>query len=358
MKKIWLMLLMVCSVCAFNACSDNESDENGEDEDSIEQTIAEINMQDTVLVGQKVLVKGKEFKTTAKLYLDDVKLDAVIEPDASGMYFILPEDFQPGVYQLSAVQGGKTTVLKEKVVVLEADDVTGMVKAISIEEVDGLNETFEFVYADGKIVTIRHIYPMDEYGGDDYEEYALTKAGEMQIDEINVAYEGNTIVVNPLGGVSYTYNLEDGKVVSGVDEGWTLEELGMFWTYEGDYLQNLDWLGDYVYEGGNLVQVVVDNFDFTDSMYRNIEGFDLVAWMYYSNYSIFYGNLSLFMPHILNCCGKTSENLPVKHRCVEGEEENVFDVNYALEGEKITGVSFKRMNGMHESECKITLSYY
>ena len=151
MKKIWLMLLMVCSVCAFNACSDNESDENGEDEDSIEQTIAEINMQDTVLVGQKVLVKGKEFKTTAKLYLDDVKLDAVIEPDASGMYFILPEDFQPGVYQLSAVQGGKTTVLKEKVVVLEADDVPGMVKAISIEDVYGLNETFEFVYADGKI---------------------------------------------------------------------------------------------------------------------------------------------------------------------------------------------------------------
>ena len=42
-------------------------------------------------------------------------------------------------------------MLKEKVVVLEADDVTGMVKAISIEDVYGLNETFEFVYADGKI---------------------------------------------------------------------------------------------------------------------------------------------------------------------------------------------------------------
>lgn len=350
------MLLMACSICAFNACSDDESDEN--DEDDIEQTITEINMQDTVFVGQKVLVKGKGFKTTAKLYLDDVRLDAVIEPDASGISFVLPEEFQPGVYELSVVQGGKTTVLKKEVVVLESGNVVDMVKSITIEEVEGLNETFEFVYADGKIVTIRHIYPMDEEGGDEYEEYVLTKAGEMQTDEINVAYEGNTVVVNPLGGVSYTYNLENGKVVSGVEEGWTLEDMGMFWTYDGDYLQCLDWLGDYVYEGGNLVQVVSDNFDFTGSGYRNIEGFDLVAWMYYSNYSIFYGDLSLFMPHILNCCGKTSGYLPVKHCCVEGEEENVFDVNYTLEGEKIIGVSFKRMNGIYERECKITLSYY
>ncbi|MFR3328627.1 MAG: hypothetical protein ACLTSL_00395 [Odoribacter splanchnicus] len=358
MKKIWLMLLMVCGICAFNACSDDDNGDGSGDGDGSEQVIVEVEMKDTIVVGQKVVVKGKGFKTSAKLYLGDVKLDATLEADASGVSFILADDFQPGVYELSVEQDGKKVVLKKEVVVEKADDMTGKVKSITLAEKDGLNETFEFVYVDGKMATIRHTYPMDEEGDDDYEEYSMSKAGETQTDEINITYEGNTIIVNPLGGSSYTYNLENGKVVSGVEEGWTLDEFGMFWTYDGDYLQSMDWYGDYVYEGGNLVECVGDKFDFTGAEYRNIEGFDLVAWMYFSNYAMYYGDLSTFMPQILNVCGKTSEYLPVEHCCVEGEEEKVFDVNYTLTREKITGVSFKRMNGMYESECKITLSYY
>ncbi len=71
MKKIWCMLLMICSVCAFSACSDDDDKQKDIAGGDKECPVTEIKVPDSAETGETVTITGKGFVTTAKLTLQN-----------------------------------------------------------------------------------------------------------------------------------------------------------------------------------------------------------------------------------------------------------------------------------------------
>ncbi len=106
MKKIWLMLLMVCAVCVFSACSDDD------DEGPASQNpVTDVSVPATAEIGSEITVTGTGFATNAKLYFKnsvDEKTD-VTKADftASGATLTIPMSLTAGEYRLYLVQNGE-----------------------------------------------------------------------------------------------------------------------------------------------------------------------------------------------------------------------------------------------------------
>ncbi len=104
MKKIWFMMLMMCAVSAFTACSDDE-------EKSQSNPIMNCSVPAEAEIGTEVLVRGTGFdKSLAKLLLrgaDNVEV-SIEEPvfNTSGVSFIIPMSLKAGDYTLVLLQNG------------------------------------------------------------------------------------------------------------------------------------------------------------------------------------------------------------------------------------------------------------
>ena len=88
------MLLMVCSACAFTACSDND--------DEPTPPVATATLPETFTAGEEVTVNGKDFVTAAKLILKN-SADATKTLDIEGaaftatsVTFTVPADAEAG----------------------------------------------------------------------------------------------------------------------------------------------------------------------------------------------------------------------------------------------------------------------
>ena len=95
MKNIWIMLLMVCSACAFTACSDN-------DDEPTPPVAPTATLPETFTAGEEVTVNGKDFVTAAKLILKN-SADATKTLDSEGaaftatsVTFTVPADAEAG----------------------------------------------------------------------------------------------------------------------------------------------------------------------------------------------------------------------------------------------------------------------
>lgn len=105
MKKIWFMMLMICAVGVFMACS-NDDDENPQS-----NPITNCSVPAEAEIGTEVLVRGTGFDASlAKLSLkgaDNVEI-AIANPtfSASGVSFTIPMSVQAGDYTLVLSQNG------------------------------------------------------------------------------------------------------------------------------------------------------------------------------------------------------------------------------------------------------------
>ena len=90
MKNIWIMLLMVCSACAFTACSDN-------DDEPTPPVAPTATLPETFTAGEEVTVNGKDFVTAAKLILKN-SADAIEGAafTATSVTFTVPADAEAG----------------------------------------------------------------------------------------------------------------------------------------------------------------------------------------------------------------------------------------------------------------------
>lgn len=111
MKKIWLLMLMVCTVIGtFTACS---SDDDG---DSTPQPpVSGVNIPATAAVGSEVIIRGSGFAASgANLYLENAskertRMDAAFSN--SGATFTVPMTLVSGVYNVILTQSGNEWTL-------------------------------------------------------------------------------------------------------------------------------------------------------------------------------------------------------------------------------------------------------
>lgn len=108
MKKIYMMLLMICTVCAFSACSD---DDNKEDVPESGLPIANLKVPAFGEVGSDVTVRGRGFTAESKLFLQDlngertpVTIKTLTKED---LVFTVSEEVIGGTYTVILIQNGE-----------------------------------------------------------------------------------------------------------------------------------------------------------------------------------------------------------------------------------------------------------
>lgn len=125
MKKIWCMLLMICSVCAFSACSDDDDKQKDIAGGDKECPVTEIKMPDSAETGETVTITGKGFVTTAKLTLqnenkENLELGATFTTTEGT--FTIPVNFEAGKYKVVLTQaGGKWVIGSIEIIVLKRE---------------------------------------------------------------------------------------------------------------------------------------------------------------------------------------------------------------------------------------------
>lgn len=103
MKKIWMILLMACSVYALTACSEKE--------DGPKDLPFTVEMENTAYRGEDFVIKGTGFETTAKFFLRDeagkeTPLEIVGEITATQVRLDIPTDLEAGKYTVILTQAG------------------------------------------------------------------------------------------------------------------------------------------------------------------------------------------------------------------------------------------------------------
>ena len=90
MKNIWFMLLLVCSACAFSACSDDDT------QLPLSERITVKDLPKEIALGEKAEIKAQGFVTTAKLALESKEQGTVKLEDAvfteTKVTFTVPTD--------------------------------------------------------------------------------------------------------------------------------------------------------------------------------------------------------------------------------------------------------------------------
>ncbi len=170
MKKIWLLMLMVCTMGVFTACSD---DDNG-DKTPV-NPITNCSVPSTAEIGTEVTVRGEGFDATvAKLILKDSEnKETVIQNPSftsSGAIFSIPMSLNEGKYTVILNQNGtwelgKITLTPASLPVTDLNiaEVGGIGKSLTIGG-NGFNQTAE-VYLENESGTRTQLTVTDRSSG-------------------------------------------------------------------------------------------------------------------------------------------------------------------------------------------------
>ncbi|EKJ89701.1 hypothetical protein QR305_03612 [Bacteroides finegoldii] len=111
MRKIWLLMLMACTVmCTFTACSSDD-----EDDSTSQLPVSGVNIPTSAAVGSEVIIRGSGFTASGvNLYLENAskertKMDAAFS--SSGVTFTVPMTLVSGVYNVILTQSGNEWTL-------------------------------------------------------------------------------------------------------------------------------------------------------------------------------------------------------------------------------------------------------
>ena len=154
MKNIWFMLLLVCSACAFSACSDDDT------RLPLSERITGKDLPKEIALGEKAEIKAQGFVTTAKLALESRQLGNIPLEDAvfteTKVTFTVPTDrtLINETFSVILTQEGETLNLGEVKVVDKPKPIEGLEVEAKIVLGDdivvkgkGFNETTEFMFA-------------------------------------------------------------------------------------------------------------------------------------------------------------------------------------------------------------------
>ncbi len=304
MKNIWMMLLIICSVSVFTACSDD-------DDEQMPPVAPTATLPETLTVGQEAIINGKDFVATAKLILKNIA-DAARTLDIEGaeftatsVTFTVPADVEAGNYKVIVRQNNEEYELGTVEVVL--DKVEKMLTKVIFS---AYGETLEYALTYGEEGEIEKI--------------AYTVKGEDELQETiySVKREGERILIADDDEAEvYTYTLKDGKIAGCVDAYNT----SFSCQYTNNYLTALavryegeeeEYVIEYEYTDNNLVAIDGGGLKFGEQ--KNIpNGVDPVICIYKFILTSITEN-SDFFPHLLGLCGNSSVNLPTSSDAMYG----------------------------------------
>lgn len=298
MKNIWMMLLIICSACAFTACS-------GDDDKPTPPPVAPTaTLPETLTIGQEVTINGKDFATTAKLIFKN-SADAAKPLDIEGavftatsITFTVPAGAEAGNYKIVVRQNDKEYELGT--VELLANKVEKKLTKVIFSDPWGTTVEYALTYGeDGQIGKIG---------------YVVKAEGETQEMIYNVKRESEQVfIADAEEAEAYTYSLKDGKIAGYVDAYNTSFNC----QYTNNYLTALavryegeeeEYVIEYEYTDNNLVAIDGGGLKFGEQ--KNIpNGVDPVICIYKFILTSITENGDFF-PHLLGLCGNSSANLP------------------------------------------------
>lgn len=107
MKKLYYLMLMVCTVFAFTACSDDDDDGNGDNPP--QNPVTEYSVPAQGEIGGSVTIKGKGYTAESKIFLKDTKTEVeatVTARTAVDLVFTVPGTLTAGNYTVVLNQAG------------------------------------------------------------------------------------------------------------------------------------------------------------------------------------------------------------------------------------------------------------
>lgn len=312
MKKFWLMLLMISSVCLFSACSDDD-DNKGENKEK--NPISELYMSDEIATGEATNVLGKGFTADAQIFVEDAAGERTkienVTVNEKGITFTLPSTVATGQYSLILKQDGGEWKLG-------TFKALKMVEIIQLKKVIGTLADMEMPYdlkydKYGKLMSLSSTV---EYEDEEGEMVTVTQAYEFTYTDNRIEVGGSAIDNENVFPITYT--LENGRVVSSKTKNvesdfetgeQTVTDAEYTWSYAGDYLKSMTGTSttiNYNFVKGDLVSI--DDSEFTyDTQVNKVPTADVLLWSLYMNMSITNDQL---MAYLLGVCGKTSTHLP------------------------------------------------
>ncbi|MFR3328840.1 MAG: hypothetical protein ACLTSL_01500 [Odoribacter splanchnicus] len=103
MKKIRIMMLMICSICAFTACSDD-------DDPTPQNPVSNVKIPATAEIGTAIIVSGTGFTSTAQFTFKGTESSANVSQltvVSTGVTMTVPMSLTPGQYTLVLKQDGE-----------------------------------------------------------------------------------------------------------------------------------------------------------------------------------------------------------------------------------------------------------
>lgn len=119
MKKLYYLVLMICSICAFTACSDDK-----DDNPTPQVPVTGLSIPSPVALGEDVNILGTGFTEAARLYVKDAKGTqtevTISERLSTGLTVVFPVTLAVGDYTLLLQQGGEWELGKIKLTAAKA----------------------------------------------------------------------------------------------------------------------------------------------------------------------------------------------------------------------------------------------
>lgn len=251
MRKIWFILLMMCTVGAMSACSDDNDDDNNGGQSPVSNVYLPAEGQ----LGQEIEIVGDGFASTAEFFLKDAAGKAtpvpVVKVATDKVTLTVPENLEPGKYTLILKQAGEWTLGT-------LDIVRGKLK---VTRLTSFTTTVDF----GEVSNMVYRLTYDEQNR--LKGLSTTvDNGEGGTEMKSISFEYADKEIKATGNFfeeflpEYTLTLDD----NGRVEGCTISDVVSTWKYTTDgYLDKIvttDAEYSYGFVNGNLMSVETPDF--------------------------------------------------------------------------------------------------
>lgn len=252
MRKIWFILLMMCTVGAMSACSDDDDGDNNGGQSPVSNVYLPAEGQ----LGQEIEIVGDGFASTAEFLLKDAAGKEtsvpVVKVATDKVTLTVPENLEPGKYTLILKQAGEWTlgtldIVKGKLKVTRLASFTKTVEYAGMV----MDEVFRLTYdAQNRLKGLSTTVDNGEGGTE-------TKSISFEYADKEIKATGNFFdEYYP----EFTLTLDD----NGRVDGCTISDIVSTWKYTTDgYLDKIvitDQEYSHEFVNGNLVSVETPKF--------------------------------------------------------------------------------------------------